>query len=196
MGLGLVAGADEVGRGALAGPLTAAAVLFEVESLLDDEALLRVLRDSKKMTPMARVNAAREIMRKALDWAVVFVPPWEVDEKGIQRCNREALGEALLSLRPRPRISVVDHISLGEHPLPLLELSKAEDKSAAVAAASILAKVSRDGVMISLSLLYPGYGWEKNKGYGTEDHLEALRTKGCTPLHRYSYRAVAQQSLW
>jgi len=197
-GFELVAGADEVGRGALAGPLVAAAVLFPTESLMEDVFLLGILGDSKGMTPMARVKAAREILKRALDWSVVFVPPWEVDEKGIQECNREALAEALLALRPRPELAVVDYLSprsFGEFPLPHLELVRGEEKSAAVAAASILAKVCRDGTMINLSLLYPGYGWERNKGYGTQDHWAAMREKGVTPLHRLSYRGVGQLSL-
>ncbi len=192
----LVAGADEVGRGALAGPLVAAAVLFSARELLQNRSFLGGLRDSKKLSPRARVQAAREIACMAKDWVVVFVPPWEVDEKGIQRCNREALAAALLSVHPEPELCVVDHLSPGSLPFPCLEFSRGEDKSAAVAAASILAKVVRDGIMVNLSLLYPGYGWERNKGYGTEDHLKAIREKGITPAHRWSYHGVSQGVLW
>lgn len=195
-GIELVAGADEVGRGALAGPLVAAAVLLPTRALLRDDSFLRGIRDSKKMAPGARIRAAKEIMRRALDWVLVYIPPWEVDQQGVQECNREGLARALLSLRPEPQLSVVDHLYPGELPFPCLGLSKGEDRSLAVAAASILAKVARDATMINLSFLYPGYGWERNKGYGTEDHLRAIRERGTTPAHRQSFRSVAQMSLW
>ena len=180
-----MAGVDEVGRGALAGPLVAAAVLFDAERIPPG------LCDSKLLTPEQREECAAEIYRVALAVSYVVAGPEDIDGDGIQASNLGALERAVRSLRPIPEYVISDHFPLEGTGLPHVGLPKADVLSATVAAASIVAKVSRDAFMATLDADHPGYGFGRHKGYGTEEHWAAIRALGPSPVHRRSFRGVA-----
>lgn len=185
-GLGPVAGADEAGRGACAGPLVAAAVV------LDDApgAEIPGLRDSKLMTPHQRDVAYDLIVERALAWAVVEIPSTECDRRGIQPSNLEALRRALLRLDVPAHYCLTDGFAVDGLGVPGLALWKGDRVAACVAAASVLAKVSRDRVMVAMDEDYPGYGFAQHKGYSTRAHQEALEELGPCPQHRMRYDNV------
>ncbi len=176
-----LAGADEAGRGALAGPLVAAAVVL-------GEGELPELDDSKAVKPEARERFLGDVLGGAEAVSVVTFPAWWVDHHGLGRANREALTRALELVRPRAGCSLADgNLRLGGE---VESLPKADAKSAAVAAASIVAKVLRDGAMRALALEHAGYGFERNCGYGTPEHKSALDQQGPCRVHRLSYAGV------
>ncbi|MGZ4206804.1 MAG: ribonuclease HII [Actinomycetota bacterium] len=189
-GFGLVAGVDETGRGALAGPLVACAVI------LPQNAELPGLRDSKLLTPPARTRLAGEIERQALAISLVRVPSTSIDRRGLHRSNLRALREAAMRLRPTPEYLLIDGYPIRRVPFPCLSIKKGDRVSIAVAAASVVAKVKRDRLMVNLNRRYPGYGFNENKGYGTPDHWRALETLGPSPHHRLSFTGVGQMRLW
>ena len=176
-----LAGADEAGRGALAGPLVAAAVIL-------GEAEISEINDSKTLRPSLRERLCKEVMCRARAVSVTAFPAWWIDQYGVGRANREALANALALLKPHAGCTLADgNLALG----PEIEcLPGADGKSAAVAAASVVAKVLRDGAMRTLSEQHPGYGFEKNRGYGTPDHRCALAELGPCRVHRLSYGGV------
>jgi len=175
---------DEVGRGALAGPLVAAAVLFDVEHIPDG------LCDSKLLTPQEREFHAGRILAAAEGVSYAVVDPADIDEGGLQVQNLDALRRAVVALRPEPEYVICDHFSLEDTGLPHVGLPKADTLSAAVAAASIVAKVSRDAFMVELDAEHPGYGFARHKGYSCDEHWAALRALGPSPVHRRSFRGV------
>jgi ribonuclease HII len=177
-----LAGADEAGRGALAGPLVAAAVVL-------GETELPELDDSKALPPGLRERLLGEVMADAEAISVVAVPAWWIDRFGVGRANREALGRALALLAPHAGCTLADgNLTLG----PEMEcLPRADGTSAAVAAASVVSKVLRDGAMRALAIEHTGYGFEKNCGYGTPEHRIALAQLGPCRVHRLSYAGVA-----
>jgi ribonuclease HII len=177
-----LAGADEVGRGALAGPLLAAAVVLGEEEI-------RGIDDSKVLGAGLREKLYREVLQDAGAVYVVAFPAWWIDRYGVGATNREALSRVLEGLRPYSGCSLADGtLRLG----PGVEcLSQADGKSAAVAAASVVAKVLRDGAMRTLAAEHPGYGFERNRGYGTPEHRLALRETGPCRVHRLTYTGVA-----
>jgi ribonuclease HII len=179
-----VAGADEVGRGALAGPLVAAAVI------LPSEADLPGLRDSKQCTRAQRERLARNIERTAVAYSVVRVNPDRIDRRGLQRCNLDALRRALKGLGAVPDYVLVDGFRLRRLPWPGLAVKKADVVSKSVAAASILAKVHRDATMRRYHRLFPEYGFRTNVGYGTREHWDALIRLGPCRIHRRSFYGV------
>jgi ribonuclease HII len=176
-----LAGADEAGRGALAGPLVAAAAIL-------GEAWLPDLNDSKALTPGLRERLLGEILRDAEAISVVLLPAWWVDRFGVGQANRAALARALVLLTPHAGCTLADgNLALG----PEIEsLPRADSKSAAVAAASVVAKALRDGAMHALAQQYAGYGFERNRGYGTPEHGLALVQLGPCRVHRLSYAGV------
>jgi ribonuclease HII len=176
-----LAGADEAGRGALAGPLVAAAVVL-------GETELPELDDSKALPPGLRERLLGEVMADAEAISVVAVPAWWIDRFGVGRANREALGRALALLAPHAGCTLADgNLTLG----PEMEcLPRADGTSAAVAAASVVSKVLRDGAMRALAIEHTGYGFEKNCGYGTPEHRIALAQLGPCRVHRLSYAGV------
>ncbi len=178
---GPLAGADEAGRGAFAGPLVAAAVVLGETEIpgLDDS---KVLRESR------REDLYGAVLGEAEAFSVVSFPAWWIDRHGVGMANREALGRALSMLVDTAGCRLADgNLKLG----PGVEcLSRADSRSAAVAAASIVAKVLRDGVMRFLSQCHEGYGFERNKGYGTREHRAALAEFGPCRVHRLSYAGV------
>ena len=176
-----LAGADEAGRGALAGPLVAAAVVL-------GDADIAGIDDSKALGKTARQSVFGEVLARAKVLSVVSFPPWWIDRHGLGLANREALTRALNLLRPHAGCNLADgNLSLG---LEVECLPKADAKSAAVAAASVVAKVLRDGAMRTLSVRHTGYGFERNVGYGTAEHRLALSEIGPCRVHRLSYAGV------
>lgn len=190
-GFRYVAGVDEVGRGALAGPLVCAAVT------LDTEQLPQNLCDSKMLTAEEREVAAAEVLRLAVAVSYVVVAPEDIDDQKLGVSNLAALRRAVKKLAPRPDYVISDHFPLEDGFAPHIGLPKADANSAAVAAASIVAKVSRDAYMTLLDEEYPGYHFASNKGYGSDEHWAAIRALGPSAVHRRSFRGVGayQQSL-
>jgi ribonuclease HII len=179
-----VAGADEVGRGALAGPLVAAAVI------LPPGADLPGLRDSKLCTRAQRERLSADIKEAAVAFSVVRVGHDRIDRRGLQRCNLEALRRALKGLEVVPDYVLVDGFRLRRLPWPGLAVKKADVVSTSVAAASILAKVHRDATMRRYHRLFPDYGFRTNVGYGTREHWDALGRLGPCRIHRRSFYGV------
>jgi ribonuclease HII len=187
-GLAPVAGVDEAGRGACAGPLVIGAVV------LDSDKIRRMpgLADSKLLTPEEREVAYREIMRWALDWNVLAIPAPEVDRHGLHVSNVEGMRRALAGLRQRPGYVLTDGFPVRGIGAPALAVWKGDQVTASVAAASIVAKVTRDRMMVELDESYPCYGFARHKGYSTPEHMSALCAWGPCPEHRYSYTNVLQ----
>ena len=188
-GYGLLAGADEAGRGALAGPLVAAAVILPRGRTIPG------LRDSKALSPARRESLYSEIARLAVAWSWSCLSPAEVDELGIQEANRRALREAVLGLDPLPEMVLVDWLEIPGLGIPQRGLAKGDRLVPCISAASVVAKVMRDRLMRHLDHLFPGYGFTRHKGYATAEHLKALRQRGPCPLHRLSYLPVGQSRL-
>lgn len=178
------AGCDEAGRGCLAGPVSCAAVILPPDFSCD------ALDDSKKLSEKKREQLRPVIEREALAWAVVMVSPEEIDEINILQASITGMQRALDALGIRPQHILVDGNKFrpyGETPYTTVVHGDATYMS--IAAASILAKTHRDELMTRLAAEYPGYGWERNKGYPTKDHKEAILSLGPCPLHRRSFRA-------
>ncbi len=184
-GFRYVAGVDEVGRGALAGPLVCAAVTLDVEEIPPN------LCDSKVLTPEEREACAVDIIRMAVAVSYVVVDPEDIDDQRLGVSNLAALRRAVKKLSPRPDYVISDHFPLEDGGAPHIGLPKADANSAAVAAASIVAKVSRDAYMAVLDAEHPGYHFASNKGYGSDEHWAAIRALGPSPVHRRSFRGVA-----
>ena len=179
-----IAGVDEVGRGPLAGDVVAAAVI------LDPARPIEGLRDSKKLSESRREALAELIRQRATAWAVGRASVAEIDELNILQASLLAMERAVAALSPQPGYVLVDGNRLPRWAYPSEPVVKGDDRVPAIAAASILAKVQRDGELIALEQAYPGYGFAAHKGYPTAAHLEALRTLGVTPVHRRSYAPV------
>jgi ribonuclease HII len=182
-----VAGADEAGRGACAGPLVAAAAVLppgrrgEIEELAD----------SKLLTPAARERVYEQVVARASGYAVVVIPPEEVDARGLQPSNLAALRRSLAGLAVRPDYVLTDGFPVDGLDVPGLAVWKGDQVAACVAAASVLAKVTRDRLMVELDEVYPEYGFAEHKGYTTPEHSAALDRHGPCPIHRRSYQNVA-----
>jgi ribonuclease HII len=179
-----VAGVDEVGRGALAGPLVAAAVILPPGLRIEG------LRDSKLCTRRQRSMLARRIHQLALAIAIVRVRPARIDRVGLHRCNLQALRKALKCLEMEPDYILVDGFKLGRMSIPVLGVKKADAVSTNVAAASIVAKEHRDALMRRYHRKYPHYGFSSNVGYATSYHRRALKRYGPSPIHRRSFAGV------
>jgi ribonuclease HII len=183
-GFGLIAGVDEVGRGPLAGPVVAAAVI------IPEGITFPGVKDSKKMTEKSREKAFSLINEKALSVSIGVVSHSSIDEQNILNASLEAMKLAVLSLKPSPEYLLVD----GTQKIPLLIpqecIKKGDQKSQSISAASVIAKVYRDRIMCSFNNLYPEYGFDQNKGYGTRHHMEAIRQHGPCPIHRVTFRGV------
>ena len=180
-GYGLVAGTDEAGRGPLAGPVVAAAVILpEKENYLG-------LNDSKKVTEKNRERLYEQITATAISWAVGIVSPQRIDTINILRATYEAMEEAVGKLTPGPEYLLVDALTLPHCPLPQEGIIHGDAKSLSIAAASIIAKVTRDRLMKTYDEIYPGYGFARHKGYGSPEHLRALEEQGPCPIHRRTF---------
>jgi len=184
-GFHLVAGCDEVGRGCLAGPVVAGAVI------LDPARHIPGLFDSKMTTAIERERLYDVITRRALAWAVASASPLEIDRINIHRASLDAMRQAIGRLEPLPDMVVVDAFKIPDLMMAQIGVPKGDRKVSAVAAASIVAKVTRDRLMIRLALAHPGYGFERHMGYSVPEHFEALRKLGPTIHHRRSFSPVA-----
>jgi ribonuclease HII len=179
-----VVGVDEVGRGPLAGPVVAAAVI------LDPARPIEGLADSKALTEQKRENLATLIRERATAWAIGRAEIEEIDTINILQASLLAMRRAVMALRPQPEYALIDGNRCPKLPCPAEAIIKGDAKVAAISAASILAKVSRDQEMRELDNAYPGYGFARHKGYPTKLHLDALSRLGITPIHRRSFAPV------
>jgi ribonuclease HII len=184
-----IAGLDEAGRGSLFGPVVAAAVI------LNPRRRIVGLDDSKKLAPARRTELAERIRAHALAWAVAEIDAARIDAWNIYQASRQAMLAAVGKLSIAPDYLLLDAMLL-DLPVEQKSLIHGDTRSVSIAAASILAKVSRDMRMAEFDHEYPQYGLAHNKGYGTPDHLEALRQHGPTPLHRFSFAPVRESSCW
>ncbi|KZE65854.1 ribonuclease HII [Fictibacillus phosphorivorans] len=184
-GKNLIAGVDEVGRGPLAGPVVAAAVI------LPKGYKLIGVNDSKKLSEKKRDVLYDQIVRDAISFSVFLVQPEKIDDINIYQASKFAMTEAVSSLDVKPDQLLIDAM---EVPLAIdqLKIIKGDEKSISIAAASIVAKVTRDRYMMKLDEQYPEYGFKSNMGYGTKEHLEALRKFGPTSIHRKSFSPVGE----
>ena len=185
-GLSPVAGIDEAGRGASAGPLVVAAVVLDPRKLSG----LTGVADSKTLTAAAREEAYTEVMRTALSWHRVIIPAAEIDACGLHVCNIAGMRRALAGLSVRPGYVLTDGFAVRGLGVPALAMWKGDEVAACVAAASIVAKVTRDRIMTGLSEQYPAYGFARHKGYSTRSHMRALAQHGPCPEHRASFANV------
>lgn len=182
---GIVAGLDEAGRGPLAGPVVAAAVILDMARLPEG------IRDSKKISAAKR-EALFDLIMASAHVGIGEASPAEIDDINILQASLLAMRRALANLGPKP-----DHALVDGNQDPRLGIStqcivKGDDLSFSIAAASIIAKVTRDRIMKKLALIHPAFGWERNAGYGTREHLAALRLVGATPFHRRSFAPVSE----
>lgn len=184
-----IAGIDEAGRGALFGPVVAAAVI------LNPKRRIVGLDDSKKLAPERRSELAERIRQHAQAWAVAEVDAARIDAWNIYQASRQAMTAALEQLSIPPDYLLLDAMQL-DVLVEQKSLIKGDARSVSIAAASILAKTHRDTRMVEWDVIYPGYGLAQHKGYSTPEHLDALRRLGPTPLHRYSFAPVRESKCW
>jgi ribonuclease HII len=189
-GFRLIAGVDEVGRGALAGPVVAAAVILNPERPVPEG-----LDDSKKLTALQRQRIADEILETAIAFAIGQVEPEEIDRINILEASRLAMIEALKQLDPCADYLLIDAVQLKEAELPQKAIIHGDSISASIAAASVIAKTYRDALMRSFHEVYPQYNFAKHVGYCTREHKEALRTHGPCRIHRRSFHGVLAEGM-
>ena len=190
----LIAGVDEAGRGPLAGPVAAAAVILPPD-LMGDEPWLAAIDDSKRLKERRRTEAATLIRENALTCAVEMISAETIDRIGIGRAVIDAMLAAVNRLQPAPDALLLDWVPIKECPLPYRTVVKGDARSLSIAAASILAKVSRDELMVQADGCYPGYGFARHKGYATRAHLRCLSELGPSPIHRRSFSPLRQAAL-
>ena len=178
---GLIAGIDEAGRGPLAGPVVAAAVI------LPEDAFLMYLDDSKKVTEKRREVLFDQIRETAVSYGIGMASPERIDEINILQATYEAMREAIAALDPIPAVLLNDAVTIPSVEISQVPIVKGDSKSISIAAASILAKVTRDRMMKELDTVYPEYGFAKHKGYGTADHIAAIKQYGPCAIHRRSF---------
>lgn len=176
-----ICGIDEAGRGPLAGPVVAGAVI------LPKDCDLLYINDSKQLSEKKREELYRAILEKALCWGVGYASPQRIDEINILQATYEAMREAISKLHPQPDLLLNDAVTIPQVSIRQIPIIKGDAKSISIGAASIIAKVTRDRLMREYDQLFPGYGFAKNKGYGGEAHIEALKKYGPTPIHRKSF---------
>ena len=182
LGFDRVAGVDEVGRGCLAGPVVVAAVV------LDPNCPIVGVRDSKLLTPTARIRLHDEILEKSLAYAIASAEPTEVDRLNVHKATLAAMHRAVNRLEPLPDFVLVDGFKIPDLSLPQRGIVGGDRKCTAIAAASIVAKVTRDRQMVDEHLKDPRYGFDRHKGYPTPQHIEAVAKFGNSPIHRKSFR--------
>ena len=178
---GWVCGIDEVGRGPLCGPVVAAAVI------LPKDCQILYLNDSKKLSEKKREELYDVIMDQAVAVGIGMASPERIDEINILQATYEAMRQAIGSLKVKPAVLLNDAVTIPEVEIPQIPIIKGDAKSVSIAAASIIAKVTRDRMMVELDRIYPGYDLASNKGYGTKVHMEALKTIGPCAIHRRSF---------
>lgn len=181
-----IAGVDEVGRGPLAGPIVAAAVILKLDYKESNELILKI-NDSKKLSQKTREELDYIIKDRAVSYCITEISSMEIDEKGIAWCNNEVLKRAANGLNIKPSLVLSDGYAIKNCNIENKFIIKGDTQSASIACASIIAKVYRDKLMKDYSEIYPQYGFEKNVGYGTKDHIEAIKKYGYTDIHRKSF---------
>jgi ribonuclease HII len=184
-----IAGVDEVGCGALAGPVVAAAVILPCRL---NTPWLKQVKDSKQLNPAKRQLLSHCIREVAVSVGIGTVPHYLIDSQGMSRARRLAMKMAIEQLSPTPQSLLIDYISLPDVPLPQRGVKGGDGRCFSIACASIVAKVSRDRLMVELDNAYPGYGLAQHKGYGTTGHLSCLSRLGPSPIHRRSFRPVRE----
>jgi len=184
-----VGGADEAGRGACAGPLVTAACILPS----GPRGRVPELADSKLLTAAARERVYAQVVRRARAWSVVIIPPGEVDARGLHKANIEGLRRAIAALRVVPDYALIDGFPIAGVGVPALAVWKGDRTAACVAAASVLAKVTRDRLMVDLHQVYPDYDFATHKGYITPGHTDALDLRGPCPEHRRRFITVASR---
>jgi len=177
----LIAGIDEVGRGPFAGPVMTAAVI------LPKDCEILYLNDSKKLSEKKREELFPEIMEKAIAIGIGSATPEEIDEINILQATYKAMREAISKLNPQPELMLNDAVTIPGVNIRQVPIIKGDAKSVSIAAASVIAKVTRDRLMCEYDKMYPGYGFASNKGYGSAEHIEALQKLGPCPIHRKSF---------
>lgn len=180
-GISVICGVDEAGRGPLAGPVCAAAVI------LPPNLEIPGLTDSKKLSDKRRRELSPIIKEQAIAYGIGFASHEEIDEINILQATFLAMERAMAQLQVKPELALIDGNREKDFGIPVKTVVKGDSLSASIAAASVLAKVSRDDVMLEMAQQYPGYGFEVHKGYGTKAHYEALRKLGASPIHRMSF---------
>lgn len=180
-GVQLICGVDEAGRGPLAGPVCAAAVI------LPPHIEIPGLNDSKKLSDKRRRELMPVIKEKALAWGVGFASHQEIDDINILQATFLAMGRAIANLNVKPNLALIDGNREKDFGIPVKTVVKGDNRSASIAAASVIAKVTRDDLMLKEAEKYPAYGFEIHKGYGTKAHYEALRLYGPSPIHRMTF---------
>ncbi|MDP9292425.1 MAG: ribonuclease HII [Verrucomicrobiota bacterium] len=189
-GIGIVAGIDEAGRGPLAGPVVAAAVI------LPEKFRHKFLNDSKQLNPIQRETIYEDLTRRDdVCWSVSVVEHVDIDRFNILRATHQAMRQAALALALAPAHVLIDGRPVRPFPFPHTALIDGDARCYSIAAASVIAKVTRDRIMVQMEAAYPGYGFAQHKGYATELHLERLHANGPCPIHRRSFLPVAQQLL-
>ena len=176
-----ICGVDEAGRGPLAGPVAAGAVI------LPKDCQILYLNDSKKLSPRRRQELFEEIKEKAIAWNVGLASPERIDEINILQATYEAMAAAVRGLKAEPQVLLNDAVTIPGIAIPQVSIVKGDAKSVSIAAASILAKVTRDRMMEEYDILYPEYGFGKHKGYGTAAHIQAIKEYGPCPIHRLTF---------
>lgn len=179
-----VAGVDEAGKGAWAGPIVAAAVI------LPPDFDAKIVNDSKVLSPKQREKMFVHIVHHAVSWAVAVVPAEFIDKRGIKEANMKVLEQAVKKLHVHPHAVLVDAVKITHGRRPVKAIIDGDAKVLCIAAASILAKVARDALMQGEHRLYPHYGFPKHKGYGTDVHLKAIHKHGVSPIHRTSFQPM------
>lgn len=182
-GVTLIAGIDEAGRGPLAGPVVAAAVI------LKKGVIMHHVDDSKALTEKQRQRALEEIKANALSIGIAVVSPEEIDRINIYRAAKQAMISAIQQLKIKPEYLLIDHMPI-ELDIPSTSIVKGDALSVSIAAASIVAKTTRDAYMMEMDKVFPHYGFRNHKGYPTKEHLHALETYGITPIHRKTFKPV------
>lgn len=187
-GIKVIAGVDEAGRGACAGPLVIAALILKNPQ----DKLLSDVRDSKLLTPIQRENLYELILQQSHSYSVISIPADEIDSRGLHKSNIEGMRRAINALSASPEYVLTDGYEVPGLAMPNLAVWKGDQVAISISAASIIAKVYRDRAMQELDIQYPGYGLAEHKGYATKAHTEAMQRFGVTAIHRKSYSNVAK----
>jgi ribonuclease HII len=189
LGYDLIAGVDEVGRGALAGPIVAAAVILKRSSIF-----IEGINDSKKINAKKRKELFKKIINNCICYSVAKVSSRKIDEISLGKANIAVFEKAISNLKITPQIVLTDALNVQKSPAPIFPIIKGDELSISIAAASIIAKVTRDSIMEKFDLIYSRYGLKDNKGYGTKNHFECLEKYGPCPIHRLSFKGVFSNS--
>jgi ribonuclease HII len=186
LGYDLIAGVDEVGRGSLAGPIVAAAVILKKRSLF-----IEGINDSKKINSRKRKELFNTIINNCICYSVAKVCSRKIDEISLGKANIAVFEKAVSSLGKKPQIVLTDAFNIQKSAAPVFPIIKGDELSISIAAASIIAKVTRDNIMEKFDLIYSQYGFRENKGYGTKNHMECLQKYGPCPIHRFSFKGIS-----